>query len=82
MTEEEIRNTLCQLLTGIAPDTDPARLKPGEDIRHALELDSFDALRFIAALDEHFGINTPESDYGKITTMESLVRYISRKTAG
>lgn len=60
MNEEEIKQTIFELLKKIAPDTEPAQLKAGDDIRHTLEIDFFDALRFVVALDEHFGIETPD----------------------
>jgi acyl carrier protein len=79
MTKEEIEQTIFRLLKKIAPDTEPETLKPDDDIRHTLEIDSFDALQFVVALDEYFGIETPEADYGKITTIKNLVTYIMQK---
>ena len=79
MTEQDIRQTLFELLKKIAPDTEPEKLQPDDDIRHTLEIDSFDALQFVVALDEHFGIETPEADYGKIATLKNLVQYIMTK---
>lgn len=79
MTEQDIRQTLFELLKKIAPDTEPEKLRPDDDIRHTLETDSFDALQFVVALDEHFGIETPEADYGKIATLKNLVQYIMTK---
>ena len=77
MTEDEIRNTVFQLLKNIAPDTEPDKLLPDENIRQALDVDSFDFLRFVVALDEKLGIKTPEVDYGKISTLGGLVSYLS-----
>lgn len=79
MTDEEIRKVIIGLLKKIAPDTEPEKLAPDDDIRHTLEIDSFDALRFIVAIDEHFGIDTPEGDYGKIATMKDLISYLQQK---
>lgn len=79
MNDEEVKVTIFRLLRNIAPDTEPEKLKPDDDIRHTLEIDSFDALQFVVALDEHFGIDTPESDYGKIATLKNLVAYIMEK---
>lgn len=79
MTEEEIKQVLFRLLKKIAPETEPEKLKPDDDIRRTLEIDSFDALQFVVALDEHFGIETPEADYGKITTLKGLISYIIQK---
>jgi acyl carrier protein len=79
MNETEIKQTVFKLLKKIAPDTVPEKLKPDDDIRHTLEIDSFDALQFVVALDEQFGIQTPEADYGKIATVKGLVTYILEK---
>lgn len=79
MTETEIKKIIFQLLKKIAPDTEPEKLKPDDDIRRTLEIDSFDALQFVVSLDEHLGIEIPEQDYGKIATLSNLVNYISAK---
>jgi acyl carrier protein len=79
MNETELRQTIFKLLRQIAPDSEPEKLQPGDDIRHTLEIDSFDALQFVVALDEQLGIQTPEEDYGKIGTLKNLVAYIMEK---
>jgi acyl carrier protein len=79
MTEEETRQIIFKLLKNIAPDTDPNQLKPDDNIRHTLGIDSFDCLQFIIGLDETLGIQTAEEDYGKIETLRTLLEYISIK---
>lgn len=79
MKEDEIRKTIFQLLKKIAPDTEPSTLKPDENIREMLDIDSFDTLQFLVALNEKLGIEIPEADYGKITTLKTLVEYILDK---
>jgi acyl carrier protein len=76
MTPEEIKQKLLQQLKGIAPDTEPEQLQPDDNIRQTLGIDSFDYLQFMVALDEQFGIQTPEEDYGKIQTLRELTEYI------
>jgi acyl carrier protein len=76
MTPEEIKQQLLQQLKGIAPDTEPEQLKPDDNIRQTLGIDSFDYLQFMVALDEQFGIQTPEEDYGKIQTLRELTEYV------
>jgi acyl carrier protein len=79
MTEEETRQIIFKLLKNIAPDTTPEQLKPDDNIRHTLGIDSFDYLQFIIGLDETLGIKTGEEDYGKIETLRSLLDYILKK---
>ena len=76
MSEEEIKKTIFQLLKQIAPDTEPSTLLPDENIREILDIDSFDTLQFLVSLNEKLRIEIPEEDYGKITTLKTLVNYI------
>jgi acyl carrier protein len=76
MNEDEIKTIIYAELKRIAPDTEPQELKPDEIYRDVLDIDSFDALQFIVAMDEKLGINIPEADYGKITTLHNLLTYI------
>lgn len=78
MNEEEIKKTVFRLLKNIAPDTQPETLQPDENIRQTLGIDSFDYLQFIVAMDEAFGTDTPEEDYGKIETLRSLISYLQK----
>jgi acyl carrier protein len=79
MNEEEIKEIVFQLLKNIAPDTEPSRLKPDENIRETLNIDSFDSLQFIVALNKKTGIEIPEEDYCKIATLQALLAYIKNK---
>ncbi len=79
MNEEEIKEIVFQLLKNIAPDTEPSTLKPDENIRETLNIDSFDSLQFIVALNKKTGIEIPEEDYGKIATLQALTAYIKNK---
>jgi acyl carrier protein len=79
MSAEEIKKTIFQLLKQIAPDTEPSTLHPDENIRQTLDIDSFDTLQFLVSLNEKLGVEIPEADYGKITTLKTLVNYILDK---
>lgn len=80
MKEDDLKQTLFQLLQTIAPDTDPYKLQPQDNIRQTLSIDSFDYLQFMVGLDEKLSIKTPEEDYGKIQTLRELLDYILQKT--
>ena len=79
MNKDEIKKLVYQLLKQIAPDTEPSTLQPDENIRETLDIDSFDSLQFLVSLNQKLGIEIPEEDYGKITTMKTLVNYILDK---
>ena len=80
MNPEILRQTIVVLLQQIAPDTTPATLKLEENIRETLNIDSFDFLQFIIALNEKTGVEIPEEDYGKINTIQNAITYIQNKS--
>lgn len=79
MTKAEINNAIFEGLRKIAPEADPAALKPGDNIREALDVDSFDFLSFLIGLHERLGVEIPEADYGKLSTVEQMVDYLCAK---
>ena len=79
MNKEEIEKIIFSSLKQIAPDTEPSKLSPDENIRETLGIDSFDFLQFIVSLDEKLNIEIPEQDYGKITTLRLLTDYLIGK---
>jgi acyl carrier protein len=79
MKEEEIQTIVYQSLKQIAPETAPEQLRLDENIREALNIDSFDALQFIVALSEKLNIEIPEKDYGQTATMKNLMAYLKKK---
>ena len=76
MNEQDVKTIVYQLLKKEAPDTNPEKLDENENIREALDIDSFDFLQVIIGLDEKMGVKIPEADYGKITTLKTLLNYI------
>jgi acyl carrier protein len=76
MNKEEIETIIFSSLKQIAPDTEPSELSPDDNIKETLGIDSFDFLQFIVSLDKKLNIEIPEQDYGKISTLNTLIRYL------
>lgn len=83
MKPEEIRSVVLECLNGIAPEADPATIKPTVNLRDQLDLDSVDLLNFVISLHKRFKIEVPEKDYPQLMTLNGCVTYLSsRVTAG
>lgn len=80
MTEEDIRKLACDLLSDIAPDTEPSALPGDRDIREGLDIDSMDFLNFVIALTKRTGIAIPEEVYPRLFTMDGIVTYVAEQT--
>lgn len=79
MNENEIRNAVFAALRKIAPEANLDSLGPGENLRESLDIDSFDFLNFLIGLHTQLGVEIPEADYGKLTTLAELSSYLSKR---
>ena len=73
--------TVVDALLEVAPDVDPATLQPDALLREDLELDSMDILNLVVAINEATGIDVPEQDYGELTTVAAIARYLDARAA-
>jgi acyl carrier protein len=77
MTRDDIRNAVVQALTSVAPEIDPQSLQADSAFRQQFDLDSMDFLNFVIALHGRLGIDVPEGDYVKLTTLNGTIDYLS-----
>ena len=78
MNQDEIRVRVIKTLSGIVPELDAATLKPALSLRDQLDIDSMDYLNFLIALHQEFGVDVPESDAGKLGTIDACVEYLAQ----
>lgn len=76
MNQDEIREAILDILSGIAPDDDLSDLKDNVPFREQLELDSMDFLDIVMELRKRYRIQIPEDDYLELRSMESTVAYL------
>jgi acyl carrier protein len=79
MTEAQLKATICKVLGQIAPEADLSTLGPDDNVRETLDIDSFDHLNFLIGLNEALGVEIPEGDYGQLTTLADIVRYLTAR---
>ena len=79
MTSDEIRDTVLRMLGEIAPELDPASIKPDVDFRDQLDLDSMDFLNFVIAVDQELHVEIPEADYPRLATLDGFVAYVGER---
>ena len=79
MTREELLAAILDALAGIAPEIDAAALAPAKPLRDQVDLDSADWLNFLVALHGKLGIDIPDADAARLTTLDKLVDYCGQK---
>lgn len=78
MTSGEIRSLLLQLISDIAPEADPTSIADDEDIRETFDLDSMDFANLVVAIHKRTGVNIPELDYRKLSTLGGAIAYVEK----
>ena len=62
-------------------EIDPARIEEGTRFKEDLEADSLDLVELIMELEEQFGMEIPDEEVEKITTVEEAVDYVDQHRA-
>jgi len=78
MTKEEIKKKIIEEIYEIAPEHEGETIPENENIQRSLEIDSFDFLNLLTALNEELGVEVPESDYGEVDTVEHMADYFAK----
>jgi acyl carrier protein len=76
VTRDEVRAAVLRVLGDIAPEADLPALEPDVPFREQLDLDSMDLLNVVVGLHGALGVDIPESDYGKLATLDACVDYL------
>jgi acyl carrier protein len=77
MTEEQIRQTVREVLAEIAPEAAGVQLRTEVNFRDQFEFDSMDFVSFVLAVDKKLGRRTPEADYPKLSSLGGCIEYLA-----
>lgn len=77
--QEQIRMAVLAIVKRLAPEIDPATIIADKPLRTQIDLDSMDWLNVLAAIHEKLGVDIPETDYGKVQTLDGIVAYLAGK---
>jgi acyl carrier protein len=80
MSDDQLRQTLLDALTGVAPEIDPETLRPDLNFRDQVELDSVDYLNFVLAVEKALGVRIPEQDYPRLSSLNGCLDYLAALT--
>lgn len=77
MTRAEIQAKILEALLNVAPEVDTATLDANIALRDQVDLDSMDFLRFVVELHRQLGVEVPEADYQKLSSLAGVVDYVA-----
>ncbi len=79
MNADEITAIVRNVFATFAPEADIESLDPDAPVQEALDLDSMDFLNAMIAIHDRTGVDIPEADYGQVTSLAAIVRYVSAR---
>ena len=79
MDEASLKARVIALLKSIAPEMEESELAPDRSLRSQVDLDSMDWLNFLIGLHKELGVDIPEADYARLTTLDKLLAYLDAK---
>jgi acyl carrier protein len=79
MNKDQIKNTIIEQILIIAPDVEDEFIPSDKNLQISLEIDSFDFLRLLTAMNEQLGVEVPEADYGKVDTLNRMADYFAKR---
>lgn len=79
MTSDEIRSTLLNCLGDVAPEIADEEIEDDADLRDELDLDSMDILRWVQGIHKALGVEIPEEDYSKISSIKDATTYVAAR---
>ena len=81
MNRAEIRERVLTILGDLAPELDIHALKPDVRLRDQVDLDSMDFLNLLIGVDAELGVDIPEADYPRLTSLDAIYAYLGEKLA-
>lgn len=79
MTREKITEAIIEQILTIAPEIEEKEIMPDAHIQRSLEIDSFDFLKILTALNRVLGVEVPEADYAKVDTLNKMRDYFAQR---
>ena len=77
MDATEVRAVVLDVLGMVAPEAREVEIRPEINFREQFDLDSLDFLNFAIGLHERLGVEIPEADYPKLSSLDGCIAYLA-----
>ena len=79
--DDEMRNRIAQIIINELKlkDVTPETFDPNLDLIEDLGIDSMELTTIVVVIQDEFGVKIDEDDFGELTTLNKIVKYIEKK---
>jgi acyl carrier protein len=81
VNDDELRALILREVGNIAPEIDLDQIDPASNLREQVDLDSMDMLNLLIAIHGATGVDIPEADYAKMTSVDDAVAYLRTRVS-
>lgn len=81
MERPQLLAAVVSTLQSVAPEVEGNDLVADQPLRSQIDLDSMDWLNFLVGLHQKLKVEIPESDYGKLRTLNDILDYLRARMA-
>jgi len=81
VSDDELKALILRELGNIAPETDLDQIDTASNLREQVDLDSMDMLNLLIAIHGATGVDIPEVDYAKMTSVDDAVAYLRTRVS-
>jgi acyl carrier protein len=81
VSDDELRALILREVGNIAPEADLAQIDLASNLREQVDLDSMDMLNLLIAIHGTTGVDIPEPDYAKMTSVDDAVAYLRTRVS-
>ncbi|MEA3352638.1 MAG: phosphopantetheine-binding protein [Campylobacterota bacterium] len=76
MNIDDIKKIIVEQILDVAADIEEDEIGYDDNIQESLEIDSFDFLKILTAINEKTTVEVPEKDYSKVDSVNNMAEYI------
>ena len=76
MNNDDLGALIRKVFSDLAPEVDIDSVDANAPLQATLDLDSMDFLNAMIAIHDVTGVDVPEADYGQVTTLDAIERYV------
>jgi acyl carrier protein len=81
VSDDELKELILHEVGNIAPEIDLGQIDTASNLREQVDLDSMDMLNLLIGIHAATGVDIPEADYAKMTSIDDAIAYLRTRVS-
>ena len=81
MKDDQARELFASMIHEIAPEIDLSSMDGDANLQEELDIDSVDFLNLVQMIHDITGLNVPETDYAKMSSINACITYLAARVS-